>query len=262
MKIAALDRSSFVDYPGKIAAVVFTPGCNLNCFYCHNRALVEGGDDLVTIPPLTVLGHLRKRQGLLDAVVITGGEPTLQPDLADFVQKVRCLDYSIKLDTNGTRPALLASLIEAGLLDYVAMDVKAPMEKYESVCGVPVGLGGINASIDLLLSSRIDYEFRTTMIPQLTNADILAIGRRIRHARSYVLQQYRHPQPGLTFSNPQMDCCLRPTSWLVDILQKLEGLVQHCSARGFGTKHTYVTEWQSLPNRMPYRDLAERIKEK
>jgi pyruvate formate lyase activating enzyme len=240
MKIAALHKSSFVDYPGKIAAVAFTPGCNLNCFYCHNRALVEGGDDLMTIPPSKVLGFLRKRQGLLDAVVITGGEPTIQSGLADFIQEIRCLGYLIKLDTNGTHPEVLESLINAGLLDYVAMDAKAPPEKYNSICGAAVDLNAVNASIDLLLAGRIDYEFRTTIVPQLTNADILDIGWRIRGARAYVLQRYRRPEPvapGLRFNKPP-----GPASCMPGILEKLKVIVQRCAVRGFDNSHSQKTE--------------------
>ncbi len=169
MKIAAIQRTSFVDYPGKIAAVVFTPGCNLDCFYCHNRMLLgNDGNYAGTTPVSQVLEYLRERQGLLDAVVLSGGEPTLQPGLADFIHEIRELGYRVKLDTNGTHPTVLALLLDAGLVDYVAMDVKAPPEKYDSICGVSVDHDSIDKSIGLVLSGPVTYEFRTTVVPQLT----------------------------------------------------------------------------------------------
>ncbi len=246
MKIVALHRSSFVDYPGRVAAVIFTLGCNLNCFYCHNRALVEGSADLVTIPPSKVLGYLRKRRGLLDAVVITGGEPTLQSGLADFIREVRCMDYRVKLDTSGTHPAVLTSLMSAGLLDYVAMDIKAPPEKYDSICGVAVDLNAIDQSIDLLMGGSIDYEFRTTVVPQLTKADILAIGRRIRGARLYILQQYRRPECFAQPYDPRLNEAPRLLSWLSGVLRGLEGVVKRREVRG---------SWTAPPNRTERSNL-------
>ena len=232
MMIAAVVKTSFVDYPGKIAAVVFTPGCNLNCFYCHNRGLLATDSRSDGVAPEEVFRWLGERQGLLDAVVITGGEPTLQPGLAGFIAELRAMGYLVKLDTNGTRPTVLASLIDAGLLDYAAMDIKAPSVKYEMLCGVPVDPDTIDASIDLLLSGRIDYEFRTTVVPQLTKADILAIGQRICDARSYVLQQYRRPELVARPCDPRLHETPHPLSWLRGVLRALEGLVQDCRTRG------------------------------
>jgi len=231
--IAALVKTSFVDYPGKITAVVFTPGCNLNCFYCHNRGLLATDSRSDGVAAEEVLRWLRERQGLLDAVVITGGEPTLQPGLAEFIAEIRVLGYLVKLDTNGTCPTVLASLIDAGLLDYVAMDIKAPPQKYDSICGVHVDYESINASIDQLLHDRIGYEFRTTVIPQLTKTDILAIGQRIRGARSYVLQQYRRPEsvarpPDMRLAEPP-----HPSTWVREVIKGLNGLVRSCDTRGF-----------------------------
>ena len=243
MKVAAIQRTSFVDYPGKIAAVVFTPGCNLDCFYCHNRMLLGwDGNDPGTTPPFHVLEYLSKRQGLLDAVVLSGGEPTIQPGLAGFIAEIRALEYLVKLDTNGTRPTVLASLIDAGLLDYVAMDIKAPSVKYEMLCGVPVNPDTIDASIDLLLSGRIDYEFRTTVVPQLTEADILTIGRRIRGARLYILQRYRRPESLALLPDPRLDEAPRPASWMLDVQEKLKDTVRHCGVRGFDYSHSDKTE--------------------
>jgi len=236
MKIAAIARCSLVDYPGKTAAVVFTQGCNLDCFYCHNRTLLTFHSPTRAIPLEDVLKWLRKRQGLLDAVVISGGEPTLQPGLTDFIRRVRAMGYAAKLDTNGTHPRILATLIEEDLLNYVAIDIKAPSEKYETICGVPMNHGTIDQSIDLLMNGCIDYEFRTTVVPQLTEADILAIGRHIRGARSYVLQQYRRPEPVPGFTDPRLGDPSHSMGWTQDILAELSGLVMHRGARGFDIK--------------------------
>jgi pyruvate formate lyase activating enzyme len=152
MKIAGVVKCSFVDYPGKIAAVVFTPGCNLRCFFCHNKQLI-GAAAPCPATQQEVLAWLKTRRGLIDAVVVSGGEPTLQLDLVGFIAKVHALGYFVKLDSNGTRPNVLASLIDAGLVDYVAMDIKAPHEKYEAICGVPVDLGSVTDSIALLMKN-------------------------------------------------------------------------------------------------------------
>jgi len=138
-----------------------------------------------------VLAYLGTRQGLIDAIVVSGGEPTLQPGLAAFMAEVRTLGYLVKLDTNGTRPDVLASVINTEVVDYVAMDIKAPVKKYDAICGVSVDQGAIDESIALLMDGRVNYEFRTTIIPQLTREDTLAIGNRIRGASSYILQRYR-----------------------------------------------------------------------
>ena len=235
MRIAGLVKSSFVDYPGKIAAVVFTPGCNLRCFYCHNRALMDS--DCVTCGTTQeeVLAWLETRHGLLDAVVVSGGEPTLQPDLAEFMAKVHALGYFVKLDTNGTHPAVLASLISNGVLDYVAMDVKAPPEKYDAICGVHVDQGAIDESIALLMDGRIDYEFRTTVIPPLTRKDVLAIGNRVRGARTYVLQRYRRLQSAEISNNPRWVPESHPVPWLDDVQRRLNQMVDACLTRGFET---------------------------
>jgi len=235
MKIAALQKTSFVDYPGKIAAVVFTQGCNLNCVYCHNRMLIGKDEGCNGISVTEVFEYLRKRQGLLDAVVISGGEPTLQSDLAEFIENVHRLDYRVKLDTNGTHPTVLASLMGAGLLDYVAMDIKVPPEKYESICRVPVYLDAIEASIDLLLSAKLDYEFRTTVVPQLTQSDILIIGRRLQGARRYVLQQYRRPQWAASLCDEELAQPPHTLTWALRTTEEIKSLVMECHARGFDT---------------------------
>ena len=232
MEIAGVVRSSFIDYPGKIAGVVFTQGCNLRCSYCHNRELIDGGARC-SMTPQEVLAWLETRRGLLDAVVVTGGEPTFQPDLVVFIEQVRRLDYLVKLDTNGTRPTVLAFLMYLGLLDYVAMDIKAPVEKYDAICGVTVDQGAIDKSIELLISGHVEYEFRTTIVPQLTREDILAIAHRIHGANSYVLQRYRHVQADESSRRPPSPFGEYAPSWLEDVWYYLNQTVTTCCTRGF-----------------------------
>ncbi len=199
MRIAGLEKSSFVDYPGKMAAVIFTPGCNMDCFYCHNRQLLAPGEDDNLHDPQAVLEFLRSRRFLLDGVVISGGEPTIQGDLEDFIRQVKNIGLLVKLDTNGTRPWVLRSLIEKKLVDFVAMDLKAPVEAeaYKKIAGLAVDINAINESIDMLLDGEVDYEFRTTFAPTLKTIDIAKIAARIHRAKSYVLQQYRKPGLGV-----------------------------------------------------------------
>ncbi len=233
MEIAAIVKCSFVDYPSKIAAVVFTPGCNLNCGYCHNRELIDGDTVTCGTTQQEVISWLESRLGLLDAVVVSGGEPTLQPGLAAFLAEVRALGYLAKLDTNGTRPNILASIIDRGLVDFVAMDIKAPPDEYDTVCCAHVDQEAIDESIALLMNGRVDYEFRTTIIHQLTREDILAIGNRIRGARLYVLQQYRELQSTEALNNPRWTSASHPPPWLEDVQQRLAQMVKFCLTRGF-----------------------------
>lgn len=191
MKIAGLQKNSMVDYPGKISAVVFTQGCNMNCGYCHNRRLIGHTGEQGVYNEDSILAFLEKRRGLLDGVVVSGGEPTLQKDLPCFLERVKKMGFRTKLDTNGTDPVCLKNLLSAGLLDYVAMDVKAPMCKYGKVCCSAVNTEKLMESIDLIKDSSVEYEFRTTYTPELDGNDLIDISRTIRGARKYVLQQYR-----------------------------------------------------------------------
>jgi pyruvate formate lyase activating enzyme len=189
MQIAGFVKNSFLDYPGHIAAVVFVPGCNMDCWYCHNRALWKEKN---LYNPAYVLDYLQKRRGFLDGVVISGGEPTLQKDLADFIRQIRDMGYLVKLDTNGLKPDIVASLL--GDVDYVAMDIKAPPGELHRVVTFDLDDTPIWQTADLVIKSGVGYEFRTTFMPFLTVDDISAIASRVKGAKRYVVQQYRRPE--------------------------------------------------------------------
>ncbi len=191
MQIGGFQRFSLIDYPGKVACVIFTQGCNFRCPFCHNRELVAAPDFRDPFPDSSVLDFLRGRVGRLEGVVITGGEPTLQPDLADFVRAVKEMGFRVKLDTNGSVPEVLARLLDEKLVDYVAMDIKASPDKYGRVCAVPVDLDQIKTSIRLILESGVDHQFRTTMVkPFLKEEDLIDISSLIQSSPHYVLQEF------------------------------------------------------------------------
>lgn len=193
MKIYGLNKTTLLDYPEHVAATVFTGGCNFRCPFCHNGELVQQPDAFPTISQEEVLSFLKKRRGILSGVCITGGEPTLQPDLPEFICRVKEMGLLVKLDTNGYRPQTLHALLEAGLLDYVAMDIKNSREKY----ALTAGFGGleislIEESVQLLKESRISYEFRTTVVRELHRLeDFEKIGNWLSGARAYFLQAYQ-----------------------------------------------------------------------
>ena len=191
MKIGGLQKFSLIDYPGKICAIVFTQGCNFRCPYCHNPELADPDLYEECIPEEEIFDFLEKRKGKLDAVSITGGEPTLQPDLIDFIKKIKAMGYLIKIDTNGSHPETLKKLIEEKLIDYVAMDVKAPPEKYRKITRSKTNPDLIKQSIDLIKKSNTPHEFRTTVVKsQLKEDDLMTIGKLIKNAQLYVLQKF------------------------------------------------------------------------
>ena len=195
METAALVPTSLIDFPRIPSAVLFTPGCNFRCPFCHNPELVlpEKIDELKRIPEEEVFGFLRERQGFLDGVVITGGEPTIHADLVEFIERVRSLGYRVKLDTNGSRPEVLSSLLEEGLVDYLAMDLKAAPSRYSELAGVPIDTDAIKESITLIMELAPDYEFRTTVAPTMTSQDLEVMAKLIDGAESYWLQQFVSP---------------------------------------------------------------------
>jgi pyruvate formate lyase activating enzyme len=192
MKIAGMVKNSFVDYPARVACVIFTSGCNDNCFYCHNRALIHDAPSAVSEE--TLFAFLEKRAGMLDGVVVTGGEPTLQPDLIPFLAKVKALGYLAKLDTNGSRPDVVENVLASGLCDYFAVDYKAPQKRYAEICGRGADAGKVLATIGLLLRASAEFEVRTTVIPQLSLADLLTMAAELPRLPRYVLNRYRKPE--------------------------------------------------------------------
>ncbi len=194
IRIAGLQKMTLLDYPGKVAAGIFTSGCNFKCPYCHNRDLVFVPDNYEFYQPEEVLSYLEKRKGILDGVCISGGEPLIQENLIEFIAEIKNLGYLVKLDTNGNRPERLKELCETGMIDYVAMDVKNRPDKYAMTVGLNnevFKLENIRESIAYLMASDVDYEFRTTVVKELHDADDIAeIARWIRGARHFYLQQY------------------------------------------------------------------------
>ncbi len=191
MNISGLQKMTLLDYPGKIACTVFLPGCNLRCPFCHNASLVLPERISPAMTQEELLQFLKKRQGCLDGICVTGGEPTLHKDLPELLTAIRDLGFSVKLDTNGTRPEVLKSLLDAKLLDYVAMDIKNSPEQYTHTCGGIDVLPQVDESIRILMDSGVDYEFRTTVLhPYHTPEDLTAIGHWIRGARRYFIQAF------------------------------------------------------------------------
>lgn len=188
MEIGGLEKLTLIDYPGEVAAIIFTQGCNFRCHFCYNPMLVwprEVGElkyhqDHSSINQNDLFDFLEERKGRLDAVVITGGEPTLHPDLPEFLARIKNIGYKIKLDSNGTNPEMLRKVLDQNLIDYLAMDIKAPLDKYEQVVGCQVNLENIKKSIEIIKGSGLPYEFRTTLVPGLhTTEDIAKMGQLI-----------------------------------------------------------------------------------
>ena len=192
MRVCGLQKLAMVDYPGKIAATVFTGGCNLRCPFCHNALLVTRLEESPSMDEAEILDFLKKRKGLLDGMVLSGGEPLLQAGAKDFLRKVRELGYAIKVDTNGCYPEALAEILHDGLADYVAMDIKNSREKYALTCGLQeMDLAPVEESIRLLRESGVEYEFRTTMVRELHTAeDMELIGHWLGEVPHYYLQNF------------------------------------------------------------------------
>lgn len=229
MKICGLQKTTLLDYPGHVAATVFLGGCNFRCPFCHNKELLCGeARELCTREEL--LSFLRKRAAILEGVCITGGEPTLYPDeLESLIRDIRSCGYLIKLDTNGFRPKVLKRLCDAGLLDYVAMDIKSCRERYFSVAGISsTDIGSIEESAAFLMNGKVPYEFRTTVVRELHSADdFKKIGLWLKGCSSYFLQNYIENdnvlQPGFT------SCSAKE---LLDYVSILKPYIDHTALRG------------------------------
>ena len=194
MKIGGLQKTSLLDYPDTISAIVWTVGCDFRCPFCYNKDIVLG--NVEPISEDEVLSFLKKRFGMLEGLVISGGEPLMQKDIVEFCEKVKKIGYLIKIDTNGMHPEKLKELIDKNLVDYIAMDVKAPKKKYDKLTNIRTNIKKIEKSIEIIKNSTVDYEFRTTIIPELlTNQDIMDIAKWLKRAKRFYIQQFKVDTP-------------------------------------------------------------------
>lgn len=227
MQIGGLQKTSLLDFPDKISAIVFTQGCNFRCGYCHNPELIvlRNSDNYTTEG---VLEFLNTRRGKLDGIVITGGEPCLQKDLIDFIKKVKAEGFLVKLDSNGTMPDVLELAIP--FVDYIAMDIKAPLEKYSDIVKVKIDTEKIKRSISLIMNSGVDYEFRTTVVKsQLSFSDFEKIGQLIQGAKRYYLQKF---VPSKTLDEKMMSETTYSTEDFEKIKEILAKYVDYVELRG------------------------------
>ncbi len=190
MRITGLIKTTLLDFPGKVACTVFTYGCNFRCSFCHNARLVtEENPDIITEEEF--FSFLSKRQGILDGVCISGGEPTLQKDLPEFIRRIKEMGFAVKLDTNGYEPDILRSLIDENLLDYVAMDIKSTPEGYSEICGTDIDIERIEKSVSILKEGKVDYEFRTTCVKEYhAQGDFEKIAQWLEGDSKYFLQHF------------------------------------------------------------------------
>jgi pyruvate formate lyase activating enzyme len=229
MKIGGFQKTSLLDYPGLISAIIWTIGCNFRCPFCYNKNLVFG--DVELYPEEEILSFLEKRKGLLEGLVITGGEPLLQEDIVDFADKVKKLDYLIKIDTNGSYPEKLKELIDKKLIDYVAMDVKAPKDKYNQLTNAKTDVSKIEKSIEIIKADVPDYEFRTTFVPGfLKKEDIIEIAKWLDGAKLFYIQQFKNNPP--LVSSKLDDVASYPKEYLTETLDAIKPFFKDCYVRG------------------------------
>lgn len=234
VEIGGLEKSTLIDYPGKIACTVFLIGCNFRCPFCYSSELVlpEKIKKQPRIKEKEFFNFLKERQGLLDAVVICGGEPTRLKSLPDFIKKIKKMGFLVKLDTNGSNPEMLKKLIDDKLIDYIAMDIKAPLGqflKYDKATGVKVDLNKIKESVKIIKNSGFDYEFRTTVVPTVhSKEDILQIAEDIKPAKKFYLQNFR-PQKNLNRKFEK----IKPYSgdFLLEIKEEISKFFEICEVR-------------------------------
>ena len=229
MKLGGFQKVSLLDFPNRISTVVFTSGCAFRCGYCFNPKLALACPE-TRIDEEDLFTYLRKRKGLLEGVVVSGGEPTLQPGLCEFIRKVKELGFEVKLDTCGYFPDALETILDSGLIDYVAMDIKAPIEKYSSATNVPVSSEKIRESIRVIFHSGVPYEFRSTLIDGVhTRNDVIEMAKMIAGARAYYLQRFR-------FTSDLLDPSFREKrapseSFLSDVQKECGSYVDLCEVR-------------------------------
>jgi pyruvate formate lyase activating enzyme len=229
MKIGGFQKTSLLDYPDRISAIVWTSGCNFRCPFCYNKKLAMDTEEL--FPEDEILSFLSKRKHLLEAVVISGGEPLLHDDLVEFIQRVKKLHLLVKIDTNGGFPDKLADLLDHHFVDYVAMDVKAPKKKYHQLSGSNVDISKIEKSIDIIKTKAPAYEFKTTYVPGLlTKEDIVDIGEWLSEAETYFLQQFKLLIP-LVSKNLET-AVPYPKEYVYETLAAIRPFFKYCAVRG------------------------------
>lgn len=231
MSIKGFQGTSLLDFPGRVASLVFWGGCNLTCPFCHNPGLVLEPDQYDDYPVEAVLEQLAQRRRFIDGVVVSGGEPTLDPGLLPFLRQVKGMGLAVKLDTNGLAPpAVLELALAEGLVDYVALDLKTAPARYGELHRGPVPLGGLLQSVRLLLEGAVDYELRTTCVPGLVEeADIRAIGEMARGARRWVLQQF---VPGHALAEELRESEPHPATTIRALAEVAGGYVDEVGVRG------------------------------
>ncbi len=217
-------ETSFLDWKDHLSSVIFTGGCNFRCPFCHNSDLVLKHRDLLDIPEEQILGHLRKFRKWIDRVVVTGGEPTLQKGLPLFVERLKREGFKVKLDTNGSHPEVVKALAGAGLLDFIAMDIKGPVAAYDRWCGTVVDCGKIEESIDFVIGGQIDHEFRMTVVPFLhKEADVYEAASRVSRAKRFTVQDF---VPRNTLNPAFLSLRSFSPDRMTKIRQNVEGIIQ------------------------------------
>ena len=227
MKIGGLQKVTLVDYPGKVACTVFLSGCNFKCPFCYSRELVlpEYIENQPGLSQKDFFSFLKEKKGLVDACVMCGGEPTINPDIKEFIKKIKDLGFLVKLDTNGYLPEKLRELIDEKLVDYIAMDIKAPLEDYSKATGINVDVSQIKKSIELIKNSGIDYEFRTTIVPTIhTKESIIKMAKEIGPAKRYFLQAFHGEKETI---NPELSKLKPfPEEELKEIVKEINNLFE------------------------------------
>ncbi len=231
MKIIGFIETSLLDWDGHIVASIYLPGCNFRCPYCHNKNAVLNPNSFDEIPIDYIESYISENKDFLDGIVVSGGEPTIHDDLQDLLRKIKGLGLKVKLDTNGTNPDMLEYLISENLIDYIAMDIKAPLNtKYSDAAGVEVNLENITRSIDLIESSGIDYEFRTTIVPIfLSKDDVYSIISELSGSKKYALQQFR---PDYTLDPALSELKPYPSEIIMDLANAAQKVIKTVTVRG------------------------------
>ncbi|MDI6602815.1 MAG: anaerobic ribonucleoside-triphosphate reductase activating protein [Patescibacteria group bacterium] len=231
MILGGLQKTTLIDFPGKIAATVFISGCSFRCPWCYSPELVlpERIKSHPQISEKEFFNFLKERKGLLEGICITGGEPSLNKDLPDFIKKIKKLGYLAKLDTNGSNPQMLKKLIDEKLVDYVAMDIKGPKERYSEFVGRKIDIKKIQRSIDILKQGKTDYEFRSTVVPSLhTKEVVIEMAKWIRGAKRYYLQNFR---PEKTIDPKFEKIKPYPQEYLLEIQKAISPFFEICQLR-------------------------------